>query len=353
MTVPYTSRIVHLACMRLLLSPLTALAVLLACYATIVVSSASQLPTFAAATFPRHGPTPPPPLRSAAAAAAVKAWRVDGLKCAACVEQVHAVLTAELDDPDVVVELDPPAVYLSRQWTEADLNGALASTPYSVVDMSSPLPPSPPEKHASSGVTAVSLKAYAPLLGVCALVAAGAGVGQAVSGLDAFSPALAMRHSMGLLYLALAGFKLRDVGAFAAAFARYDLLAAAWTPYAFVYPFLELALGALYLSCHSSWLTSALPKALVALPAGLGLVTPARLLWRVTNAFAALLAGVTALGVARALARRRSGPGQQPALVCACLGGGAVQLPMTTVALVENVVMLVMAVAGLLTPTPL
>lgn len=298
-------------------------------------ASVTPISAFSAATFPRQVP-------------GVKAWRVQGLQCAACVAHVQATLAAEFDGTDVIVELDPPVVYLSRHcWTAEDINGALASTSYSVVDIHPT--DRPPAAATTRSAMAAALRAYTPLVAVFTAVLAGTGVGQALHGMDAFSAPLAMRHFMGLLYMAFAAFKLVDVQQFAAAFRRYDVLAAMWAPYARLYPFIELILGLLYLSYNTPLLASVLPTALVPLPLGLGLVTPSRLLWQLINVVAAAVAGVTAFGVGRALVL----PPKGPKLVCACLGGGAAQLPMSAVALGENVLMFGMALMGLATPTPI
>ena len=59
----------------------------------------------------------------------------------------------------------------------------------------------------------------------------------------------------------LAMLKLRDVDRFANTFLGYDLWARAYVPYAYLYPFAELASGALMLAGIASWLS--VPVALV------------------------------------------------------------------------------------------
>lgn len=57
-----------------------------------------------------------------------------------------------------------------------------------------------------------------------------------------------MQDFMGLSFVLLAMLKFFDLHAFAEGFRSYDLLARFFSPYAFLYPFLELALGLAYLA---------------------------------------------------------------------------------------------------------
>ena len=57
-----------------------------------------------------------------------------------------------------------------------------------------------------------------------------------------------MANAMGLFLCFLATLKLFNLKGFANFFARYDLAAARLKAYAYIYPFIELSLGLLYLS---------------------------------------------------------------------------------------------------------
>lgn len=117
-----------------------------------------------------------------------------------------------------------------------------------------------------------------------------------------------MHGAMGLLLFQLALLKLVDIGGFAEAFARYDIVAKAWRPYGYVYPFAELALALAYLS--GAW-----PSA--------------------TYAATVLIMGLGSIGVIRTLAR-----GEQ--VKCACVGS-KIDVPLGAVSVLENVGMAVMA----------
>ena len=122
-----------------------------------------------------------------------------------------------------------------------------------------------------------------------------------------------MRHFMAGFFITFSFFKLLDLNGFVSAFRGYDILARRSEVWARAYPFVELALGFAYL-------INVFPV--------------------VVNSVTLFIMLVGALGVAKALLDKRS-------IRCACLGT-ALNLPMTTVTLVEDSVMALMAFAMLL-----
>ncbi len=122
-----------------------------------------------------------------------------------------------------------------------------------------------------------------------------------------------MLDFMGLFYIVFSFFKLLDLKGFPESFKMYDPLAKVLPAYGWVYPFIELALGTLFL------MRIQIPLALV--------VT-------------LIILGVTTFGVTKALLDKKS-------IQCACLGT-ALKLPMTKVTFIENTIMIVMAIIMLL-----
>jgi copper chaperone CopZ len=118
----------------------------------------------------------------------------------------------------------------------------------------------------------------------------------------------AMLDFMGLFYIVFSFFKLLDLKGFPESFRMYDPLAKAVPFYGKVYPFIELALGLLFLMRFQIQL--ALIVTLVIL-------------------------GITTYGVTKSLLDKKS-------IRCACLGT-ALNLPMTEATFIENAIMLVMA----------
>lgn len=122
----------------------------------------------------------------------------------------------------------------------------------------------------------------------------------------------AMLDFMGLFYIVFSFFKLLDLKGFPETFRMYDPLAKILPVYSWAYPFVELALGVLFLMRFQ--VTTAL------------LIT-------------VVILGTTTIGVTRTLLHKKK-------IRCACLGT-ALQLPMTEATLIENSIMLVMAFAML------
>lgn len=126
--------------------------------------------------------------------------------------------------------------------------------------------------------------------------------------MQSVSTRLWMHDMMGAFLMIFAMLKLFDVDGFAKAFRKYDLVAKAVPAYAGIYPLIELLLGLGYLS---TWKP--------------GLVYTATL----------LVMGVGSIGVLLALPKRGG-------LKCACMGA-TLNVPLTTVALIENLGMVAMA----------
>ena len=121
-----------------------------------------------------------------------------------------------------------------------------------------------------------------------------------------------LRWFMGVFFLVFASFKFIGYKMFAMMFAGYDVVAKRFKAYAYAFPFIELGLAVLYLG---------------------DLVPNTRDLLTV------VVMGLGAIGVAQEI-RKRSG------IHCACLGN-IIKLPLSTVSLVEDVGMGLMAVVML------
>ena len=122
-----------------------------------------------------------------------------------------------------------------------------------------------------------------------------------------------MLDFMGLFYIVFSFFKMLDLGGFKTSFAMYDPIAKKVPFYGKIYPFIETALGLLFLMRFE--IDIALLVTLVIL-------------------------GITTIGVTKTLLDKKS-------IRCACLGT-ALKLPMTEATFIENTIMIVMAVLMLL-----
>lgn len=155
-----------------------------------------------------------------------------------------------------------------------------------------------------------SLSDYLPLIVIVALTMAAATARVAFAG--AWLPMMWMHDFMGFFLVVFSMFKFFDLSGFADGFQMYDLLAKPFRPYAYVYPFLELGLGLAYLARWNPVVTYS--------------ATVVLMLWGAAGVLLALKKGLD--------------------INCACMGT-VLKVPLSTVALVEDLGMAAMAGAML------
>ena len=252
-------------------------------------------------------------------------FALTGLHCNACVGRVTKSL--EPLASSVTVTLNPMQVVLSDVTADFEtLKTAVTAAgkyallpdflPNQVPNM--PLAQAIPEQVAPVNIADKNsapswLATYSPLLlivayilGASLLVQIGMGRLASINTMDT------MRYFMAGFFLVFSFFKLLDINAFADAYSGYDLLAKRWRGWGLIYPFVELALGAAYLAHFNPLLTH----------------------WATV-----IVMGFSAIGVIKAVASKTH-------IQCACLGT-VFKLPMSTVTIVEDVGMVLMAVAML------
>ncbi len=123
-----------------------------------------------------------------------------------------------------------------------------------------------------------------------------------------------MNYFMAGFFITFSFFKFLDLRAFADSYSMYDLLAKRVRTYGFVYPFIELAMGIAYLTHFAP-----------------------------NSTYIATIAvmGFSSLGVIQSVLDKKK-------IKCACLGS-VFNLPMTTVTIIEDLLMVAMAVLMLWT----
>ncbi len=154
---------------------------------------------------------------------------------------------------------------------------------------------------------------YRPLLAVIAIILLASVALQIGNG--EFNSMLLMNQVMGLFFLIFAMFKLLDLNGFADDFQMYDVIAKKFRGYGYAYPFIELVLGVLYLSGQYMFFA---------------------------NIATLVVMTVSAIGVFLSMKRGYK-------FKCACLGT-VLNIPLSTVSLIENIGMGLMAAYMLLTP---
>jgi len=122
-----------------------------------------------------------------------------------------------------------------------------------------------------------------------------------------------MMDFMGIFFIVFSFFKFLDYKSFPNSFAMYDPLAKALPFYGWIYPFIETILGLMFLFRFQLF-TSII--------------------------ITILLLGITTYGVVNVLKNKQT-------IQCACLGT-AIKLPMTIATLIENGIMIIMALVSIL-----
>ena len=118
----------------------------------------------------------------------------------------------------------------------------------------------------------------------------------------------AMLDFMGLFYIIFSFFKILDVKGFSMSFRMYDPLAKQAPIYGYIYPFIEVLLGMMFL---------------IRFEVNIALI------------LTVIVLGITTIGVTQTLINKRS-------IKCACLGT-TLNLPMTEATFIENALMIIMA----------
>ena len=222
------------------------------------------------------------------------------LKCASCVAKLAPVLDA---DPRVVswsVAVDDQRKPLTLTGTDVGpdfAKWALRNAGFDVLDeISDPSrPPRPPW-----------YKTYFPILLILAYLCAFVALSQIKAG--EWSWMSAMRNFMGGFFTVFSFFKLLNLSGFVDAYASYDVVAKRLRAYGYIYPFIELGLGAAYLASVGGLMTDLVTFSVMTL---------------------------STAGVVHNLLKRH-------AIQCACLGT-VFKLPMSRVTLIEDLAMVSMS----------
>jgi hypothetical protein len=225
----------------------------------------------------------------------------------ACVQSITPMLNDEPTITSWSVNVESPDKVLTIEGSagRARVEELLGRAGYHVLGEipveSAPAPAPEPKSARSTYFPLLLILAY--LLGVVAIIEMNAG---------SFDSMRAMSYFMGGFFLVFSFFKLLNLNGFAQTYAGYDVLAGNWYAWGYLYPFAELALGIAY----------CLRIAPVAV-----------------NAATLALMTLGTIGVVRSLLARRT-------IKCACLGS-FFDLPMSTVTLLEDLLMAGMALGML------
>jgi copper chaperone CopZ len=235
-------------------------------------------------------------------------YQIHGMHCQACVGKITTVLRSFV--ADIEVTLSPPRATVAggKAHDREALNQAVSTVGDYRLSSSHSNQDSVDHgiavKMTDNGIKSW-LKTYYPLFLIVGLISV-------VSVRGAADIHDWMIHFMAGFFIVFGFFKLLDIRGFRDAYAGYDLLAKKWNAYGLIYPFLELALGFAFLFRFE--MKAALYATIIVM-------------------------GFGSIGVIRAVTRKQ-------AIRCACLGT-VLNLPMSTITIIENLGMVLMSIAML------
>lgn len=222
-------------------------------------------------------------------------FRIEGITCNNCVAKLTTLFDAQKGIEEVVVDKENGALLLTapKRIGAQFVQQTLKPFPkYQLVDS------------LQENETTYSFKPLILVIGFILLIVF---LTQVNNG--GFDWMQSMRFFMGGFFITFSFFKLLDLEGFADAYQSYDILAARWKTWAYIYPFVELLLGISYVIDFQ-------PIA--------------------TNLITLIVMGLSSIGVIKAVMSKTK-------IKCACLGTGF-NLPMTTVTIIEDLGMVLMAI---------
>ena len=231
-----------------------------------------------------------------------KEYIIKGMTCNSCVANVKKSLETLKDVEDAIIQLDAPQgkLKLHKPLSIDVLQEAIGH--YEIQELIS----TSINENSIEDLPEKSIVTYKPLLLIIAFIVGVSLLAQYP--FNDFSGMLWMRHFMAGFFLVFAFFKLLNIKGFAMSYQMYDIVAERWKLWAYIYPFVELGLGILYLINVAPFLT---------------------------NSITLIVLGISSIGVIKSNLNKRK-------IKCACLGD-VFNLPMSTVTIVEDLSMVAMA----------
>tara|TARA_B100001063_G_scaffold209200_1_gene206050 strand:- start:3884 stop:4615 length:732 start_codon:yes stop_codon:yes gene_type:complete len=232
-----------------------------------------------------------------------KTYSIQGMTCGGCVSKVKKQLEGHAVIQAAEVGLNPAEAKISfnRAMELRELQTIVSQAGnYSIAEKELP------QTKDFAELNEVSVSTYKPLILIVAFI-----VGVAVLAqypFESFSWMLWMRHFMAGFFIVFSFFKLLNLKGFADSYRMYDIVAAKWFSWGYIYPFVELLLGVLYLVDFEPF-------------------------W--VNLSTAVILGISSIGVIKSNLNKNK-------IKCACLGD-VFNLPMSTVTIIEDLTMVGMA----------
>ena len=232
----------------------------------------------------------------------IHTYKVSGMTCNGCVASVKKALEAHPAISEAAVSLESGEVKLTmdKHLSDQALQKALGTEKYRIHT------DEPAEVKAPDQAEKSWLETYKPLLLIFFFLA-----GTNFLIVTRHGPFDLMDWMSGFMagfFLVFSFFKFLDLRGFAESYRMYDLLAKRVPVYGYIYPFIELGLGIAYLSGFNP---------------------------TITYSVTIIVMGFSSLGVIQSVLNKKQ-------IRCACLGA-VFNLPMSTVTIIEDLLMVGMA----------
>ena len=240
----------------------------------------------------------------------VHSYKLSGLTCDGCVKTVKNILSqiAGIESVTINESRDEATITMTQHVSTEMLKAALKDHPKYQINDKMGTTKVPPSVSATSETAFEEEKdsrswfeTYKPLLLIFGYVT----LVSCFVGKDWMTM---MRYFMAGFFLVFSFFKMLDLRGFAESYRMYDVVAKAVPSYGYIYPFIELWLGMAFLINFNP-------------------------LW--TNIIALVVMGSSAIGVIQSVLDKRK-------IKCVCLGA-VFNLPMSTLTIVEDLLMVAMS----------
>ena len=240
-------------------------------------------------------------------------YNVSGMTCSGCQAKVQRLLSGVKGVNNVMIDLTKGqvAIDMNKHISIPELAEALKDYPKYQIHESNH---NYHDTTADSGFdeTRSWIETYKPVLLIFGYIAGVTILIELISG--TFIWHRWMGHFMAGFFLVFSFFKLLNLNGFAESYSMYDIVAKKWSGWGYVYAFTELALGIAFLTAFNPL---------------------------ITNAATFVVMSVSIVGVLQSVLNKRK-------IKCACLGD-VFNLPMTTITVIEDALMIGMSAIMLVT----
>ena len=240
-------------------------------------------------------------------------YNVSGMTCSSCQSKVQGLLSKVEGVEKVAIDLSKgeATIDMDKHIATDDLKEALKDYPKYQLTENNPqhqtIAPALGEEETKSWI-----ETYKPILVIFGYII---GITLLIENMyGQFVWMRWMRHFMAGFFLVFSFFKLLNLKGFAENYSMYDIVAKKWNGWGYVYAFTELALGFAFLT-------------------GFNLL--------LTNAVTFVVMTISIIGVLQSVLNKRK-------IKCACLGA-VFNLPMSTITIIEDALMIGMSGVMLLT----